>query len=77
MEPAKGFEPSRLTLANVMRYQAELRCLSGVENATDAPTPPTAPTGAWFGSADMTVAGRTGRNSIRSQEKGEWKAANG
>ena len=51
-----------------MRYQAELRCLSGVENATDAPTPPTAPTGSWFGSADMTVVGRTGRNSIRSQE---------
>jgi hypothetical protein len=34
-----------------MRYQAELRCLSGVENATDAPTPRTAPTGSWFGSA--------------------------
>ena len=27
-----------------MLYQAELRCLSGVENATDAPTPPTPPT---------------------------------
>jgi hypothetical protein len=60
-------------LGNVMLYQAELCSLSGVENATDAPT---APTGSWFG-PDMTVAGRTERNSGRSKEKGERKAANG
>src|SRR5664279_4829781 len=47
--PARPLSHDCAPVDNVMLYQAELCCLSGVENATDAPTPPTPPTGTWFG----------------------------